>query len=382
MSQSGMPLESSTKCFSDYSMDHPGRYPLIAPLPNDLQFGLSNNCNFHCVFCGDHRPGHAIKKRRFSTEMDNMMRRLLPHLKQAAFHENSEFFIDSNFSDILQICRENRVTVSLNTNASYLTENQIHAIENHSGHINIAVSLDAATRKTYWKLRGYDFDKVLANASVLVSIVSRNAAYKKRVWCDTHTTAAFIIMKENKTEALDFLHMADEMGFDRVSYYRLHEGSDWSCTRGDFNFEYSEQGPWHFKDEYNRILGKLKKESIRLGILSWLPEPYPSYTFTLPDRLYTEHKPRDYPEPGNEPVCAKPWTGRSVILASGALYPCCHAWGPDAELGNLRDGSFDRAWNSPKTRNLRNALLHHHFPKMCRNGSCPTYRTWLLQKHQ
>jgi radical SAM protein with 4Fe4S-binding SPASM domain len=376
-----MPHKTLNQSFTDFSADHPGRYPLIAPFPDDLQFGLSNICNLHCVFCGEHRPGNPLQKREFSKEMHGMMRRLLPHLKQAAFHENSEFFIDPHFSEILQICSENQVTVSLNTNCSCLTEKQIHALEDHTGQINIAISLDSATRNTYTKLRGYDFDKVLANASVLVSIVSGKASYKKRVWCDTHTTAAFIIMRENMAEVMDFLHMVNEMGFDRVSYYRLHEGGNWVSTRGDFTFEYQEQGPWHFKEEYNKIIRNLEKECIRLGILSWLPEPYPNDTGSFPEQLHSEHRPRKFPEPGKEPVCLKPWTGRSVMLASGILYPCCHAWGPDAELGNTRDGSFDQAWNSQKAQDLRNALLNHRFPKMCRNGSCPAYRTWLLRKN-
>ncbi len=366
-------------CYSNYRLSSEALYPIVAPLPDDLQFGLSNRCNFNCVFCGEHRPGNKPNPRQFSGDMFKMMRSILPNIKEAAFHENSEFFIDPHFSEILKICSDSDVTLSLNTNGSWLSERQIRLIENYKGHINIAISLDAAYSTTYRKLRGFDFNKVIANSQKIVNIISNKEKYKKRVWCPTHTTAAFIIMKENKNEAVEFLKMVNEMGFDRVSYYRLHDTGDWTCSRNGFVFDYQAQGSWNFKEEYNELIKELKRLAEQYGILAWLPELYP-----LDDvqgekikYLQTSHKKEDLPIPGVEPLCTKPWTGRAVINADGGVHPCCHNWD---FIGHIQDGSFQTAWNSPKARAFRSALLKHRFPRTCRNGSCPVYRTWLLRK--
>ena len=370
---------------SKHEKERLDQFPLIAPLPDDLQFGLSNVCNLTCVFCGEHRIGHRLQVRRFSPAMRRMMMALIPHIREAAFHENSEFFLERDFVSILELCSRHGVTLSLNTNASRLTGGQIRTLEDYGAHINIAVSLDAATAATYSKLRGGDFQKVWGNARTLVDIVRRKAGYQPRVWCPTHTTAAFIIMRENRSEAFEFLEMVDAVGFDRVSFYRLHESGNWQCRRGDFTFDYQTQGPWNFKREYNELIRQLEEEARRRGILHWLPEPYPADTPERGDgpvEIRTSHCPEALPVPGQAPICRKPWTGRSVILASGALYPCCHAWGPVAELGNISNGDFDAAWNSPKAQALRRALLAHRFPEMCRNGSCPVYRSWLLREER
>ncbi|BBO66731.1 hypothetical protein DSCA_06610 [Desulfosarcina alkanivorans] len=369
--------------FPKHEKEHPNPYPLVAPLPDDLQFGLSNVCNLTCVFCGEHRIGHPVKVRRFSAAMRRMMMGLIPHVREAAFHENSEFFLDRDFVPILELCSRHGVTLSLNTNASRLTAGQIDALEDYKAHLNIAISLDAARPATYAKLRGGRFEKVWDHAQTLVDIVRRKPAYRSRVWCPTHTTAAFIIMGENRSEAMEFLEMVDAAGFDRVSFYRLHDSGDWQCRRGEFAFDYQAQGSWNFKAEYNELVRDLETEARKRGILCWLPEPYPLVEGKAddgPTEIHASHHPEAVPVLGKEPICLKPWTGRSVILASGALYPCCHAWGPEAELGNVSDGDFNAAWNSAKAQALRKALWEHRFPRMCRNGSCPVYRSWLLRK--
>jgi MoaA/NifB/PqqE/SkfB family radical SAM enzyme len=168
------------KSFSYYSTQFPNDFPVIAPLPDDLQIGLSNICNFKCLFCAEHRPGHRPEVCRFSDSMYKLLKNVLPHIKQAAFHENSEFFLDPHFEEILQLCSQHRVTVSLNTNASYLSENQKQILNEYKGHINIAISLDAAKRDTYWKLRGYDFEKVIKNSKTLIRIISEKKSLRKK----------------------------------------------------------------------------------------------------------------------------------------------------------------------------------------------------------
>ncbi len=351
------------------------RWPIRAPLPQDLQLGLSNACNLKCTFCSEHYPGFQPKPTRFGEPMFEMMRRLLPELSEAAFHENSEFLVDPAFAEVVGLCTRHDVTLSLNTNARTIPPSNLELLRAHRAHLNIAISLDAVRSETYWKVRGADFERVLANARDLVDVVRNNPNHEPGVWCKTHTTAAFIIMRENKDEAVDFLHLAADLGVDRVSFYRLHEGGDWVTRRGEFTFDYDAQGPWTFKAEYNALIKKLRREAEAMKLLYWLPEPYPEggEQVAPPDPGYA---PVARPRPGIEPICAKPWTGRSVIKADGQLHPCCHAWGV---IGNVQSGDFDAAWNSERALALRAALLEHRFPKMCRNGSCPVYRRAQLE---
>ena len=360
--------------FARYSEANPGQFPTKAPFPVDIQFGLSNICNYTCLFCGEHRPGHTPPKVRFTDEMYEMMYRMLPLVEEAAFHENSEFFVDSQFISIAEECSRNNVTLSLNTNGSVLTDEQYRALAEYNGHLNIAVSLDATTPEVYRKIRGGSFEKVLANTQKMVQAVQGNFRYEGRKWCKTHTTAAFIIMQENKHQALDFVDIVDSMGFDRISFYRLHEGGEWVENRKNFVFDYKAQGPWNFKKEYNELMDTLQQRCNKLGILPWLPEKYPmGHTESTTQNL--EHKTIEVP--GTDvPICMKPWTGRIVIKASGDVHPCCHTWGV---LGNIREFGFEGVWNSNKAQQLRRALKQHLFLPECRSMSCPIYRAALAR---
>ena len=260
-------------CFSTYLNNGKPLYPIVAPLPDVIQFGLSNTCNLHCVFCHQHYPGSQINNVRFTPELFSLMKKTLPYIKEAAFHDSSEFFIDPKFSHIVKLCNKHKVAISLNTNGTYLPETHVTLLRKIKTQLNITISLDATDKNTYLKLRRFSFEKTLKNAEILIDIIK----YKQNTLASTdktHIISAFVIMKENIDQAIDFLHLSKKMGFDQVQYYRLIQ-KDPCFNNNNFDFDYMEQGPWNFKEKYNTIIDGLNRESKILNLHCLIPAKYP-----------------------------------------------------------------------------------------------------------
>ena len=62
--------------YTDYLSGSPeDAFPLDAPLPDKIQFGLSNRCNLKCTYCVDHYPGFAAPDRNFTSRSVEEMKK-------------------------------------------------------------------------------------------------------------------------------------------------------------------------------------------------------------------------------------------------------------------------------------------------------------------
>jgi len=108
----------------------------------------------------------------------------------------------------------------------------------HSALSEISISIDAATRETYQKIRGGDFTTTLTGIRHLVE------AKRDHLRSDLLIYANMTLMLENVVELEDFVILYHEIGVDAVVCSQLFSFGDtpsWVVRRGDWEFVYSQQ---------------------------------------------------------------------------------------------------------------------------------------------
>ncbi|HWC99681.1 MAG TPA: radical SAM protein [Candidatus Sulfopaludibacter sp.] len=241
----------------------------VVSTPPKLQFARNNVCNFKCVYCSDHRPGNQIPRNHLEGEVWQNLVKLIPQSEQLAFHGISEFFVDTEFFDILGRSAAAGATLRLNTNGSVCTPRHLDALANYPGYLNINFSLDAATPETFLRIRGQDFWKIVQK---IKSYMDRFESRRSESWI----TLSFVINRSNVKEMLPFLFLAKALKVDGVTFYRMHEyeSLDWKVDAKQGGvFDYREECTGKFADEYNRELENVRQAAALFGVQVDLPAP-------------------------------------------------------------------------------------------------------------
>lgn len=167
----------------------------VEPLIKDVQINITKTCNLRCFDCfiNNHIDSNISKKlRRFCFEkiknhnLDSFMStgsgepfiyyfEFISYLKSITYNDTKVFYIFTN---------------GLLLNEGRLLE--LKKISEQTGvKYNFIFSVDAVTEETYKKVRHSDFNKLLENIEITISIFSVN-----NVYCN------FTIKEPNRNEAL------------------------------------------------------------------------------------------------------------------------------------------------------------------------------------
>jgi MoaA/NifB/PqqE/SkfB family radical SAM enzyme len=239
----------------------------VESTPPTMQIARSNQCNFKCVYCIDHRTGNQIPRNNLNDEVWNDLLGLIPKSMALSFHGISEFMIDPQFFDIVKRCADAGVELRMNTNGSVCTPKYLEALASYPGHLTIDFSLDAASADVFTRIRGWDFWRVVRN---IKTYVDRFRDRRNRTWM----TLSFVITKSSVQEMLPFLYLGKALEMDSLIYYRLHEygGLDWRVeTKSGGDFDYREEITSQFAAEYNKAIGEVRKAADILGMRVELP---------------------------------------------------------------------------------------------------------------
>jgi molybdenum cofactor biosynthesis enzyme MoaA len=244
----------------------------VRSTPVTLQIARTNSCNFRCVYCSDHRVGNQIPRTSIS---DDLWHQSLPVVERAevlAFHGISEFMIDKDFFPIVEGCAAAGAMLSLNTNGSVCTERHLAVLGSYPGTINMNFSLDAATPEMFWRIRGWDFLRVLDNVRAYV------ACFQPRR-DRTLITLSFVITRTNVLEMVPFVFLAKALDVDSIHYWRLHayDGLDWRVETKDGGvFDYRTETALNFIEQYNRQIENTRRVAEIVGMDAELPHPEPA----------------------------------------------------------------------------------------------------------
>jgi len=215
----------------------------------------------------------------------------------------------------------------------------------------LKVSLDAANKETYRKIRGSaEFPKIINNIQIL------NMLKKKHKSKTPFIRLQFCMQQYNYKELLDFILLANDLEVDAIYFQPLE------LT--------------YFEEKKNILIGgitpedlfqeihKAAKKADSLKISSNIREL--SNNFHLYRKKYKwDHK--NNSEKQKPPVCLMPWF-TTYITVDGAIKPCGNFSRVAMDFGNMFKTPLHEIWNSESYRTFRRTMKNHDYEyEMCKD---------------
>lgn len=284
-----------------------------------------------------------------------------------------EPFMMKNFDELLDIFGDQGKALEMTTNGQILTERNIEKLLDRD--IDLYISLDAATPRTYARLRNDTFEKILENLRRLIQAKGGRDGLPR-------VHLVFMPMRCNVDELDAFVDLCSRLEVDRLVLRPLNfsEGIGLKWEREGYTFDYPrELLPF---DELIRVSTRAAELCRERGV----PLSDQMDFGGAMDDLFGESAEGDEegeslaedPEQvgdqdvslGEEklPACTEPWS--SLYILRRGIHPCCYGGHPVAPM----DG-FEQAWNSPIVQDIRADLAAGRFHRYClRSPSCPIVR--------
>jgi len=387
------------------------RRATLESTPPSLGIDLYGVCNVKppCVYCewdfskgleGDHvdTPFTRETLAEWGPFFDNAV-----HLVNCSIGEP---FMMRNFDELLDIFGNTGKVLEMTTNGQILTERNIQKLLDR--HIDLYISLDAATPATYSRLRNDTFEKILRNLRRLITAKGGPGRFP-------HVFLVFMPMRCNVHELDDFVRLCAELQVDRMVLRPLNfsPSSALEWDRAGYHFSYQDEVlPF---DQLVRVSGRaarlahdlgvelsdqmdfggamrdlFKEEFARGASLEAIAPRQPLDSVEAPQaQAPPSHAPAEElpPEPApdhasapaqsdplpslggeHQPACLEPW--KSLYILRRGVMPCCYGHGPIAPMEEYRS-----AWNSPLMQSIRGELLEGRFHDYClRSSACPIVR--------
>lgn len=152
-------------------------------IPFRVMVENTNLCNADCVFCP-----HKKMKRNTGVMVMDLYKKIVndcvkSKINYLTIYGFGEPLLDKNFIERVKLAKKAGIErVTTNTNAAFLTKEIAREIIK-SGLDEIYISFDAATKKTYEKIRpGLQFDEVEKNIKTLIELKKKNNSTKPEVF--------------------------------------------------------------------------------------------------------------------------------------------------------------------------------------------------------
>ncbi|MBI4269500.1 MAG: SPASM domain-containing protein [Candidatus Rokubacteria bacterium] len=332
----------------------PARPAVVETLPRSLYLEVTNRCDSGCQTC-------IRTFRTLEPPADLSLHRVralvagLPALDRVVLHGIGEPLLNREIFAIVAFLKGRGATVLFNSDAISLTgPRAVRLIE--SGLDEYRVSMDAATRETYRRVRGVDqFDRVGRNVRRLVELARERGSARPRV------SLWFTASRANLEELPGFVALAARLGAPEVYVQRLVFNGLGLATR--------ENSLHHaLAERERRLVETAEAEAREAGIAlraSGLTTPLAS--------LAGDGR-------GHRPWagCERPWT-LAYVTANGNVLPCCISpWvARDYQaliLGNAFELPLAAIWNGERYQRFRTRFESDEAPDPCRGCG----RLWSL----
>ena len=327
-------------------MDTLKRPTIVPTLPHTLYLETTNRCDSECQTCL--RTFNTLEPPKDLTlaEVQRLVDQF-PVLERVVLHGIGEPLLNKQIFEIVAYLKTKGATVLFNSDAISLTQKRAAQLI-ASGLDEYRVSMDAATRETYARIRGVDqFARVIRNVGYLVSLLQQQGCSRPRV------SMWFTTLKTNLDELPAFIRLAAQLGVPEVNAQRLvFYGQGLAVQEQSLHrrLEEREQG----------LLGEAEAVAQQYGITfkaSGATTPLQSLNGAAPDQR---------PWAG----CQRPWT-LSYVTANGNVLPCCISpWTTKSYrnlvLGNAFTTEFAHVWNGERYQQFRQDFESEVAPDPCR----------------
>lgn len=309
----------------------PGRTRSFLPTMMDVE--PVSRCNFRCTMCtlSEWKNG----KRAEDLTLEEFKNFVIghPYIMEIKIQGIGEPLLHKEFMDMVHFVAERDIWARTTVNGSllYARDNYHRLIDSGIGEVQI--SFDGATKEVFEKIRRRsNFDLLVRNLTLFNAYANTKDHLIPRMWV--------LVQRENRHQVFEFLELAKQMGFRRLTYYvNPHESGkeDWA--------------------ERTRSMGtqsltteeclQLKEMGGREGIDITFWGSAPSYSTESPKTL-----------------CPMPFS-RASVSSDSRLVPCSRIGNPDiVDLGDAKD--FQNSWNGPAYQEFRQAHLDGNVPEHCR----------------
>lgn len=311
----------------------------VIGLPAHLQVEITNKCNLRCLSC--HRdllyPNTTTMSFENFVKVFNNVRPFKINISGLG-----EPFLNPDVFKIANYAKKCGSSVNCATNFTVVS-NKIEQILD-SGIDQLKISIDAASRETFLRIRKKDLYNVLVE-----NIRQLNKMKEKRGVDKPGLRFNFALQKNNIDELLDTIELARSLNVKSMYIqYLVYIDREGRKTRlvGDLT-----------QEKIKKVLLKADKltktYTIATNIDMWMREF---------DLFWNNMQPLEDFVP-NKKHCYFPWFS-SWIDADGTVRPCpIIPWKRDlAHMGNAFNENFSTIWNNEKYREFRRALSNGERP--------------------
>jgi MoaA/NifB/PqqE/SkfB family radical SAM enzyme len=327
-------------------MDLPQRPPIVSTLPRSLYIETTNRCDSKCRTCI--RTFNTLEPPKDLTlaELQRIVAQF-PVLDRVVLHGIGEPLLNRELFAMIAYLQTRNATVLFNSDAISLTPGRAAQLID-SRLDEFRVSMDAATRDTYAKIRGVDqFERVVRNVQYLTALQQQRACQTPRV------SLWFTAIQDNLDELPAFIRLAAQIGVPEVNVQRL---------------VFYGQGLAVQEQSLHRKLHKQQQDCITEAekLARSFSIVFKASGATTPLKSITGRELGQRPWSG----CQRPWT-LSYITANGNVLPCCISpWtGKDYRgliLGNAFTQDFAHIWNGKRYQQFRRDFETDVPPDPCR----------------
>lgn len=324
------------------------RLPEAVGPPVCLYLEVTNRCNLLCETCPRTfetlEPPADMDWALFTRIVDQ-----LPNVARAVLHGVGEPMLVEALPRMVRYLKDRGTYVLFNTNGTLMQPKRFQELID-TGLDELRVSLDAADRASYLKVRGKDFfDRIVRD-------VGKFIAYQKAVGATTPRVSLWLTgMKETVEQLPAFVQLAAAMGVEEVHLQRLvFDEGGYGMARADLSLFESTQADETVAIEAAQALGR------SLGVTldaSGATEPGLSLKRQSDDQPWA--------------TCRRPWS-LMYFTAHGRALPCCIApfslrgYG-NYTLGDATQNTLREIWNGDAYRDFRTSLLSDIPPAPCRS---------------
>ena len=336
-------LKDPRRYFEDVDVHRAGQAE--AP-PVCLYLEVTNRCNLLCETCPRTfetlEPPADMSWDLFTRIVDQV-----PNVARVVLHGVGEPMLVKDLPRMVRYLKDRGTYVLFNTNGTLLQPKGFGALID-TGLDELRVSLDAADRASYLRVRGKDFfDRIVRD-------VGKFVAYQRSVDAGTPRVSLWLTgLKETVEQLPAFVRLAAQMGVREVHLQRLvFDEAGYGMARSDLSLFESTQASELAAIEAAQVLGQ------DLGV-------------TLDASGATEPGVSLKRQGDGQPwaTCRRPWS-LMYFTAHGRALPCCIApfsvrGYSNYTLGDATQQSLREIWNSPAYQDFRSSLLSDSPPKPC-----------------
>jgi MoaA/NifB/PqqE/SkfB family radical SAM enzyme len=229
----------------------------VKTTPSHIHLAIDMTCNLRCISCrgGNTRVNTVEDNTKITQLLENFVRPALKNCTLLSGFGAGEFLASKPIIDFYStLSKEEYPLLKLNlmTNGILFTKDRWSKLENLNGMVgNVRVSVDAATKDTYEKLRlGGNWDTLCKNMEYLSQLKASGKIKSSSV--------GFVVCDENFREMNDFVILAKQWGVNSINFQRI---KNWGTFGSDFYHKVDVFSPENlFYQEAVEIIKQVRQE--------------------------------------------------------------------------------------------------------------------------